>query len=136
MVGGCLARLVRAALTALKKGNFMAKPYAPSGDEMDSTYSGAPDAAPDTAAAGEKQSVDEQNAMSSTALVPNKILSPEGEPLKEGDEIVVRVVKNHGEESEIEYAPKKGGDEEGPTEDETTPGNEEAEIASLDQKGY
>lgn len=114
----------------------MAKAYTPGGDEMDAEYGGAPVTKPDTAAAGEQQTVDEQNAASNTALVPNKILSPEGEPLKEGDEIVVRVVKNHGEESEIEYAPKKGGDESGPTEGETQPGNEEAEITALDQKGY
>lgn len=111
---------------------------------MDDSYS-APVTAPDQAAESETSeetaSVDEENAASNTALVSNKILSPEGEPLKEGDEIVVRIVKNYGNESEIEYAPHKEGEseEEGETETmpgEMRPGNEASELAALDEKGY
>lgn len=80
------------------------------------------------------QTVDSENAENETAVVSNKILSPYGEPLKEGDEIVVRVVKNYGDECEIEYAPHKEGEEEeepAPTEDSM---NEQTskEIGALD----
>ena len=104
---------------------------------MDSSYGGgAPVTAPGEeaapAAAGDKGSVDQQNAMSDTALVPTKVLSPEGKPLNPGDEIVLRVVRVHGEDAEVEYAPKEG--KEGPSgEGETSPDNTEAEIAALDK---
>lgn len=103
---------------------------------MDSSYGGgAPVTAPGEeaapAAAGDKGSVDQQNAMSDTALVPTKVLSPEGKPLNPGDEIVLRVVRVHGEDAEVEYATK----EEGPEAGETSPDNTEAEIAALDEKG-
>lgn len=115
----------------------MASNYAPAGDEMDAEAYGAPVTKPgeDAGATKEQPSVDQENAMSDTALVPNKVLSPDGEPLQEGEEIVLVVVKNHGDESEVKYAPKKGGDTEGTDEGET-PGNEEAELSALDQKGY
>lgn len=105
---------------------------------MDESYSG-PVTRPgqSDATAAEKPSVDEENAASDTALVSNKILSPDGEPLKEGDEIVVRIVKNYGNESEIEYAPKKEAESESQTmPGEMTPGNEATELAALDEKGY
>lgn len=81
------------------------------------------------------ESVDQEEAEGVTAVVPNKLLSPEGEPLKEGDEIVVRVVKNYGDETEIEYAPKKGGGEEAETE---TPKADDygSELEAMDKKGY
>lgn len=113
----------------------MPSKYAPQGDELDSSY-GAPVTAPaeGAAPAAEDKSVDQENQMATTALVPNKVLSPDGEPIEEGAEIVLRVVRNHGTESEVEYAPKKGS-EEGPSDEgETTTGNEEAEIAALDTK--
>ena len=53
--------------------------------------------------------------MCDTALVSTKILSPEGEPVKEGDEIMVKVVSVHGDQAIIKYAPKEEGGEEGPT---------------------
>lgn len=108
--------------------------YTPSDEEMDDTYS-APAAVTKPESTEAKPSVDDENAMSKTAVVSNKILSPDGGPLKEGEEIVVRIVKNYGDESEIEYAPKEGSTEEPSEEGETTPGNEEAEIAALDEKG-
>lgn len=100
--------------------------YTPSDDELDESYGSKPAAVNPPE---EKPSVDEENASADTALVSNKILSPEGEPLKEGDEIVVRVVKNYGDESEIEYAPKKGGEDE--TTETTTP---EQDFAAMDQE--
>lgn len=64
----------------------------------------------------QEKSVDqeEKESMMHTALVPVRVLqdSPD-EEVKEGDEIVVKVMKVHGEEAEIQYAPKKkeGGGE-------------------------
>lgn len=114
----------------------MPSKYAPSGDEMDSETYGAPVTAPEKPAET-KPSTDEQNAMDDTALVPTKVLSPEGDSLKEGDEIVVEVVSVHGDQAIVKYAPKKGGETEEPqTEGETKPGNEEAELSALDEKGY
>ena len=108
---------------------FMAANEMP-GDMMDSGY-GSSDAA-EVTPPDEKPSVDQENedAGEKTALVSNKILSPEGEPLKEGDEIVVRVVKNYGDESEVEYAPKKGSEGEGGDEgtEESTPAEDFAEM--------
>ena len=85
---------------------------------MDESYGQGPAAAPPDEGMGEpaeQESVDDENANSQTAIVSNKILSPEGEPLKEGDEIVLQVVKNYGDESEVKYAPKGGSSDE-PTE--------------------
>lgn len=78
--------------------------------------------------AGEQPSVDEENATAQTALISNKILSPEGEPIKPGDEIVLQVVKNYGDESEVKYAPHKEGTGE---ESESTP---EKDFAMMDKE--
>lgn len=56
-------------------------------------------------------SIDEEESQSPTAVVDKKVLSPDGEPLKEGDEVVLTVVKCYGEECEVRYAPKKSGGE-------------------------
>lgn len=100
--------------------------YNPSDDELDDSYSGKPSAVKPPE---EKPSVDEENAGEDTALISNKILSPEGEPLKEGDEIVVQVVKNYGDECEIKYAPHKEGESE--TEPETT--TPEQDFAAMEK---
>ena len=113
--------------------------YHASDEDMDASYAGATAAKdPQTsqdAPKGDEQSVDQENAMGDTAVISNKILSPDGDPIKEGDEIVVKIVKNYGDESEIMYAPKKeGGHEDGMTSekmDEQTG----SEIAAMDQKG-
>ena len=107
----------------------MAKKYDIPEDAMDGGSYG--DSAP-VKAPEEKQSVDQDNeeAVEETALISNKILSPEGEPLKEGDEIVLQVVKNYGDESEVKYAPKKGEDEK-TTETATSP---EEDFAAMDQE--
>lgn len=39
----------------------------------------------------------------STAMIDNKVLSPEGKPLKAGDRVILEVVKNYGDESEVRY---------------------------------
>lgn len=87
---------------------------------MDETYGGGavkPDVKPPDEKPGNEppESVDKQNeeAGAKTALISNKILSPEGQPLKEGDEVVLKVVKNYGDESEVVYAPHKPGEQEG-----------------------
>lgn len=104
--------------------------YTPTDEEMDSSYSEPAVAPPEKSESAE--SVDEENAGASTAIISNKILSPDGEPLKEGDEIVVRVVKNYGDESEIEYAPKKGAEETMTEEPESV---EAGELSALDAEG-
>ena len=59
---------------------------------------------------GEHETVDQEEAedMADTAVVPVKVLmGKDGEMPKEGDGIVVKVTKMHGDEAEIAYAPKK-----------------------------
>ena len=65
----------------------------------------------------EPETTDEESAsMENSAIVPNKVLmGPDGQMPKEGEEIVLKVVKNYGDESEVMYAPKKEpGPEMGP----------------------
>lgn len=102
---------------------------------MDESYGSktGPVTPPETKEPGEeKPSVDHENeeAGESTALISNKILSPEGEPIKEGDEIVLQVVKNYGDESEVKYAPHKTG-EEGEEEPET--GSAAKDFAAMEK---
>lgn len=75
-------------------------------NEMDSLYGES-----ETKPKEKPESVDqeEREQMATTAIVPLKLLSPEGEPLKKGDEIVVKVQEVYDDEAEIAYAPKKGG---------------------------
>lgn len=55
-----------------------------------------------------------------TAVVSLDVLKgPDGEAPKEGEEIVVRVVKVYGDEAEVEYAPKHDGESE--DEEDTQP---------------
>lgn len=99
---------------------------------MDSAYSSAPVAPPKESS--KPESVDEETAEEQTTVIPNKILSPDGEPLKEGDEVVLVVVKNYGEESEVKYAPKKGGESEtGMMEEPMAQAGKE--LAALDTEG-
>lgn len=60
-----------------------------------------------------KGSIDEQEAdeMETSAVVPLKLLQGGGsEPVKEGDEIVVKVKAVEGDQATIIYAPKKPED--------------------------
>lgn len=68
--------------------------------EMDSMYGdGKPDA-------NKAKTIDEQEQMTAAALVPLKVLTGKNGPPKEGDEVVLRVKKIHGDEAEVEYAPE------------------------------
>lgn len=80
--------------------------------------------------AEEPQSVDEQEAMEPTSLVDLKVLTGKHGSPKEGDEIVVKVVKIHGDQAEIEYAPEKPDDSETPEGDS----GEDPDMASLNSK--
>lgn len=77
------------------------------------------------------KSVDQEEAeeATKTAVISNKILDPHQEGLKEGDEIVLRVVKTYGDEAEVEYAPKKGKEEK--DEGDST----EKDLMALNQEG-
>lgn len=95
----------------------MAKQITMPDDEMDGLYPSSEAPAETPAPEGEEggeeeatESIDEEEAEGDTAVIDNKVLAPEGEPLKEGDEIVLVVVKNYGNESEVRYAPKSGGE--------------------------
>lgn len=105
--------------------------YNPSDDDMmDSAYGGKSDMMSEEKSAPE--SIDEENAGEETAVISNKILSPEGEPLKAGDEIVLQVVENFGDESSVKYAPKKGDESETYEEPESV---EAGELAALSEEG-
>lgn len=109
----------------------MAK-YSMSDGDMDSAYGAGP--LEEMGMEESSESVDESNAEEgeNTAVVSNKILSPDGEALNKGDEIVVQIVENYGDESLIKYAPKKGGDE---TEYEEPMSTEGKELAALSEEG-
>lgn len=116
----------------------------PGGDDMDSLYGEGPASETAETPSSQPESVDqeEQETGEQTAVISNKILSPDGEPLNPGDEIVLQVVKNYGDESEVKYAPHKPGEGEGgETETAIEPGESgaadyETDLAAMDQKGY
>lgn len=124
----------------------MAK-YTPSQEEQDlytvkpPKDAAAPGGAPDAAApkeAKEAETTDQEIEESQhSAVVPNNVLmGPDGTPPKEGDEIVVKVVKVYGNESEIIYGPPKGAEKETnhmPESDMMAGAN--SEIEALDEKG-
>lgn len=104
--------------------------YTPSDDELTGYGSEAPPAPAGEEAPSEEQAPEDE-AGESTAIISNKVLSPDGEPINEGDEIVLQVVKNYGDESEVKYAPKEEGGEETPS----TQSSPAEELAALDQEG-
>lgn len=57
------------------------------------------------------ESVDEQEQMNPESLVDLKVLTGKHGPPKEGDEVVVKVVKIHGDQATIAYAPEKPDEE-------------------------
>jgi hypothetical protein len=80
-------------------------------DEMEGLYPSeeTPAAEEPTAMTEETpETIDEEEAATGTAVVDNKVLSPGGEPLKEGDKIILEIVKNYGDESEVRYATTSG----------------------------
>lgn len=80
-----------------------------------------------------RESIDQEEAeqMETSAVVPVKLLQGEGgEPVKVGDEIVVKVQALNGDQATIIYAPKEGSETE-------KPGAEpEEELASLNSGNY
>lgn len=104
----------------------MAKQMMAGEEDMDSLYPSDEKPAAET-----EQKPTEEDENAETAVIDNKILSPHGEPLKPGDEIVVQVVKNYGTESEVKYAPHKK-DEGGKNSDMD---DADKEIESMDNPG-
>jgi len=105
---------------------------APESEEMDDLYESDTAEAPETETEeGETpESIDAEEAEGETAVVDNKVLSPKGESLKEGDELTVVVVKNYGEDSEIRFKRKSSGKEVQPPEGMIASAN--AELDAMD----
>lgn len=98
------------------------------GDGMDSLY-GEGDETPAAPENQKPESKEEEAAEGETAIVPMKLLQgSHPEPIKEGEEIVVKAVKVYGDEVEIAYSNAKPGSIGG----EKTP---EQEIDELDNPG-
>jgi sRNA-binding carbon storage regulator CsrA len=98
-------------------------------DEMDDLYSGGEPTQPK----GPSIDDQEQQEMQETADVPVSLLNPhDGKGVKEGDEIVVKVVAVHGDTATIAYAPKEGAEHEPETMAEGQSPDEE--IDSLSDK--
>lgn len=77
-------------------------------EEMDSLYS-------EEGGKGEedKESIDqeEQESMEQTAMVPLKVLQGKStEPIKEGDEVVLKVLKVHDTQAEVAYSETPPGE--------------------------
>jgi hypothetical protein len=75
-----------------------------------------------------KESIDQEQAeeMETSAVVPVKLLQgSNSEPVKEGDEIMVKVKAVHGEEATVIYAPAKPGEKEGGGEEPAMHGPED-----------
>ncbi len=105
--------------------------YESGDDDMGDAYGAE---TPVTPPKEQAESVDEENAGEDTAIIPNKILSPDGDPIKSGDEIVLQVVENFGDESSVKYAPKKGSESE-MSESEEPESVEAGELAALSEEG-
>lgn len=70
-------------------------------EEMDSLYSEEKGKGEDT----ESVDQEEQEQMERTAMVPLKVLQGKGsEPVKEGDEVVLKVLKVHDTQAEVAYS--------------------------------
>lgn len=101
------------------------------GDEMEDLYAaGEP-------SKGKPESIDEEEAedMAETAVVPIKVLQgAKAEPVKVGDEIVVKVTSVQGDQAQIKYAPEKPGADEGGGEGGEAGGEQtpDEEIEALD----
>jgi hypothetical protein len=98
--------------------------------EMDSLYaSGEPDEA--AKPKGDTETVDQEEQETNTAVAPVKVLQGKGgEPLKEGDEVVVKILKVYGDQAEFAYSSTKPGEIGGGGE-----GDYGAEIDSMDKAG-
>lgn len=73
------------------------------------------------------QSVDEQEKDNPSALIPKSLLA--GKKFNPGDEIVLEIVAEHGEEVEVKYASEKP-DKESETKPEPEQDSDLAEVNS------
>lgn len=102
-----------------------------SGDAMDDLYRG-------TEGGDKPETIDQENEeeMADQTTVPLKILSPHGDPVHEGDEVVVKVTGVHGDQATIMYAPHKAGEEDEGGKGEKEPSGEEmSPDEELEQMG-
>ena len=93
--------------------------------EMDSLYSpdsGKPKGAPD--------SIDQEIQEGETSTVPLSVLTGKHGPPKEGDEVVLKVVKISGDQAVVAYAPEKPG-----AEGEEMPADQELDKMSDENEG-
>lgn len=76
--------------------------------DMDSLYGGGTPAGETPSEEG-RESVDQEEAeQANTAVVPLKVLMGKStEPLKKGDEVVLKIVEVYGDEAEVEYSETK-----------------------------
>lgn len=65
---------------------------------------------------------EEKKDMGVTALLPKTILA--GKKFDVGEEVVLKIVHDHGDEIEVEYAPEKGEDDEDGDESDEGGGSE------------
>lgn len=89
----------------------MPKQMTTGGDaDLDSLYGGGTPAG--EAQAGDRETVDQETQEDvNTAVVPVKVLmGPTTEPLKKGDEVVLKVVEVYGDEAEVAYSKTKPGE--------------------------
>ena len=97
-------------------------PEAPT-DEMEDLYAGSMEG--DKGKHPDSIDDEEREELAASATVPLSVLqSADKEPVKEGDEIMVKVKAVHGEEATIYYAPKKPEGEESGGEHEMEPNEE------------
>ncbi len=87
-------------------------------------YGGKPDES-------KPKSVDEQESESPTALIPKSILG--GKKFEPGEEVVLKIVADHGEEMEVEYATEKPGEKEEPMKEKPAP-DMDGELASMNSE--
>lgn len=101
---------------------------------MEDLYSGESEsAAQEAAESPEKEQQEQEHGLE--AVAPMKVLQgPGGEPLKEGDEVVVKITGVHGDEVTFAYSntkPSEIGGEEGYTREKAN-----TELDALDKGEY
>jgi len=76
---------------------------------MEDAYGYSEDSAPSTAQEGDAKTTTEPGEENETALLPKTILG--GKEFKPGEEVVLKIVADHGEEVEVEYATEPAKDD-------------------------
>jgi len=111
------------------------KPMMGAEESMDELYQGSEGGESDQGAKTVDQ--EEQEEMADKAIIPMKVAQGKHpDPVKEGDEIVLKVVGVHGDQVEVEYSETPPGDI---GEGENPPGAEmspEDEIDGMDKGAY